>query len=99
MGEALDHDYSVLVFPEGRLSEEGVLQPFRQGIGLLVAESKTAVLPIAMTGLGAMKRGRDRWFRSGKLNIVFGSPMVFDATTGPEEITTKLHAEMARLLG
>jgi long-chain acyl-CoA synthetase len=98
-GEALDHGYNVLVFPEGRMSDEGVLQPFRQGIGLLVAESKTAVLPIAMAGLGAMKMRRERWFRSGKLKVVIGSPMLFDSGTGPEEITAKLHAEMVHLLG
>lgn len=97
-GEALDHGYHVLVFPEGRMSEEGVLQPFRQGIGLLVAESKTAVLPIAMAGLGAMKTRRQRWFRSGKLKVEVGSPMRFDAGTGPEEITARLHEEMVRLL-
>jgi long-chain acyl-CoA synthetase len=98
-GEALDRGYSVLVFPEGRRSEEGVLQPFRSGIGLLVQESKTRVLPIAMAGLGAMKTGRERWFRSGKLKIVVGSPLSFPQETSPEEITACLRAELARLLG
>jgi long-chain acyl-CoA synthetase len=97
-GEALDHGYNVLVFPEGRLSEEGVLQPFRPGIGLLVAESKTRVLPIALAGLGAMKIGRQRWFRSGKLKVVIGSPMSFDPEASAEEITARLHNEMVRLL-
>jgi len=98
-GEALDRGYNVLVFPEGRLSGEGVLQPFRSGIGLLVAESNTLVLPIALAGLGAMKTGRQRWFRSGKLKVVIGSAMSFDPDASAEEITTRLHAEMARLLG
>jgi long-chain acyl-CoA synthetase len=98
-GEALDRGYSVLVFPEGRLSEEGRLQPFRSGIGLLVAESKASVLPIALAGVGDMKAGRQRWFRSGKLRIIVGSPMSFDTQTRPEEITARLHSEMARLLG
>jgi long-chain acyl-CoA synthetase len=98
-GEALDRGYSVLVFPEGRLSEEGVLQPFRPGIGLLVAESKTRVLPIALAGMGAMKTGRERWFRSGKLRIVVGSPMSFDPEESAEEIAARLYSEMVRLLG
>lgn len=98
-GEALDRGYHVLVFPEGRMSDEGVLQPFRQGIGLLVSESKTAVLPIAMAGLGAMKTRRERWFRSGQLKIKVGSPVEFDPGTEPGKITVALHAEMVRLLG
>lgn len=97
-GEALDHGFNVLVFPEGRLSEEGILQPFRSGIGLLVAESNTNVLPIAMAGIGPMKAGCERWFRSGKLRIFVGHPLSFDQSTSPEEITTRLHAEISRML-
>jgi long-chain acyl-CoA synthetase len=98
-GEALDHGYNVLVFPEGRLSDEGILQPFRSGIGLLVADSKTSVLPVALAGLGAMKTGHQRWFRSGKLKVVVGSPLSFDPESSPEDITARLQSEMARLLG
>ncbi len=97
-GEALDHRYNVLVFPEGHRSDEGELQSFRPGIGLLVAESRTRVLPIALAGLGAMKTGRQRWFRSGTLRVVIGSPMSFSPEMNPEEITTRLQNEMVRLL-
>jgi long-chain acyl-CoA synthetase len=76
-----------------------VLQPFRSGIGLLVAESETPVLPVALAGLGAVKAGRQRWFRSGKLKVVVGSPLSFSAQASPEEITARLHSEMTRLLG
>ena len=98
-GDALDHGYNVLVFPEGHFSDDGILQPFRPGIGLLVGESKTRVLPIALAGIGPMKTGRERWFRSGKLKVVVGSPMSFNPESNPEEVTARLHDEMARLLG
>jgi long-chain acyl-CoA synthetase len=98
-GEALDRGYNVLVFPEGHRSEQGALQPFRSGIGLLVSESRTRVLPVAMAGLGEMKTGRQRWFRSGKLRIVVGKPIEFDPEESAEEITSRLQAEMVRLLG
>jgi long-chain acyl-CoA synthetase len=97
-GEALDRGYNVLVFPEGHRSDDGQLQRFRSGIGLLVEQSKTQVLPIALAGLGAMKTGRQRWFRSGKLRVVVGAPMSFPAETSAEEITERLRAELARLL-
>jgi len=97
-GEALDHGYNVLVFPEGHRSEEGALQPFRSGIGLLVSESRTPVLPVAMAGLGEMKTGRLRWFRSGKLKIVIGRPMEFGPDESAEVITSRLQAEMVRLM-
>lgn len=98
-GQALDRGYNVLIFPEGRESTTGGLQPFRSGIGLLVAESRTKVLPVALAGLGAMKIRGERWFRSGKLKVVIGSPMAFKPQASAEEITSRLHDEMVRLLG
>jgi long-chain acyl-CoA synthetase len=98
VGEALDRGYNVVVFPEGHRSDDGTLQPFRSGIGLLVSESRVPVLPVALKGLGEMQAGRQRWFRSGKLKVLVGSPITFPTSTSPEEITERLHAELARLL-
>jgi long-chain acyl-CoA synthetase len=97
-GEALDRGYNVLVFPEGHRSDDGRLQRFRPGIGLLVEQSKTQVLPIALAGLGEMKLGKTRWFRSGRLRVVVGSPMSFGPELSAEEITGRLRAEIERLL-
>ena len=96
-GEALDHEYNVLVFPEGHRSAEG-LQRFRSGIGILVRESNAAVLPIALSGLAEMKQGRKRWFRSGALTVRVGTPISFGPDTSLEEITEQLHHEVSRLL-
>lgn len=96
-GEALDHGYNVLIFPEGHRSE-GSLQKFRPGIGLLVAESNTSVLPIALAGLGAMKTRRERWFRSGKLQVILGTPISFAPETDPQQITTQLQSAIENLL-
>jgi long-chain acyl-CoA synthetase len=98
-GAAMDHGYSVLVFPEGTRSAAGTLARFRGGIGLLAKQSGAAVLPVALGGLGELKAGNRRWFRSGKIEIRVGEPIRF----GPEEseaaITARLHAEVERLLG
>src|SRR6266704_2657899 len=56
-GEALDRGYNVLVFPEGTRSATGQLERFRPGIALLVKQSDTAVLPVAIRGLGELKAG------------------------------------------
>ena len=50
-GEALDRGYNVLVFPEGRRTLTGELQPFQTGISLLAAESRTQVVPVGIAGL------------------------------------------------
>lgn len=95
-GEALDRGYNVLVFPEGHRSD-GSLQTFRPGIGLLIQESKVPVLPVGLVGLGEMKQRKQRWFRSGRLEVRVGNPITFAANLSAEEITARLRDEIARL--
>ena len=96
-GEALDRGYNVMVFPEG-VRTEGKLQKFRPGIGLLVGESKVPVLPIGLVGLGEMKQGKQRWFRSGRLKVRVGTPITFGPEQSAEEITERLQGEISRLI-
>jgi long-chain acyl-CoA synthetase len=97
-GEALDRGYHVLVFPEGTRSAVGKLAPFRPGIGLLVKQSATPVLPVAIRGLGELKvRGRG-WFRSGAIEVHVGEPLRFDPDTTETAITEQLHSEVEKLL-
>ena len=97
-GEAMDRGYNVLVFPEGTRSAAGILARFRSGIGLLVKQSHTAVLPVAILGLGELKtRGRG-WFRSGKIEIRVGEPLRFGPEESESAITAQLHKEVRSLL-
>jgi len=97
-GAALDHGYSVLVFPEGRRSQDGTLQPFQRGIGLLAQQAEVAVVLVALLGAGAMKARRQRWFRSGKLEVRVGEPIPYDADRSADEMTALLEAAMRDLM-
>ena len=70
---AMDHGYHVLVFPEGRRSDDGRPQPFKSGSGLLWSELRSPALPVYLEGLGEMKAAGQPWFRSGKLSIHIGT--------------------------
>ena len=97
-GEALDRGFNVLVFPEGARSEQGHMARFRPGIGLLVKQSGTSVLPMAMRGLGGLKmRGRG-WFRSGEIEVRIGHPIRFSPLESEAAITARLQAEVEKLL-
>jgi long-chain acyl-CoA synthetase len=97
-GAALDRGYNVLVFPEGTRSAEGSLARFRGGIGLLVKQSGARVLPVGLRGLGELKAGRRRWFRSGRIEVHVGQPIRFAPEETEAAITERLHAEVNRLL-
>jgi long-chain acyl-CoA synthetase len=97
-GRAMDRGYSVMVFPEG-VRSEGQLARFRPGIGLLVKQSGVPVVPTAIRGLGDMRAGRRRWFRSGHLEVRIGEAIRFGLEESEAAITARLHDEVERLLG
>lgn len=97
-GDAMDRGFHVVVFPEGTRSAEGILAKFRPGIGLLVKQASAEVLPMALSGLGEMKTGKRRWFRSGTLEVRVGEPIRFAANESEAAITARLHAEIEKLL-
>ncbi|MFC5861478.1 AMP-binding protein [Acidicapsa dinghuensis] len=95
-GEAMDRGFNVLVFPEGAVSETAETRPFRQGIGLLVRESRVPVLPVGLRGFSEMRKSG--WFRSGLLEIRIGEPIPFDDAIEPAALTARLEAAVHDLL-
>ena len=89
-GDAMDRGYSVLVFPEGRRSDDGALQAFKTGAGLLWKELGCAALPVYIEGLGELKVGGKRWFRSGKISVSAGEALMLDLEQPPGELTERL---------
>ena len=97
-GEALDKGMHVLLFPEGARSPDGSLARFRPGIGLLVKQSSVPVLPMAIRGLGELKMGGLRWFRSGTVEVRIGEPMRFSPAESEASIAAQLHVVVEKLL-
>jgi long-chain acyl-CoA synthetase len=96
-GEAMDQGDSVMVFPEGTRSRDGAMQRFRPGIGLLAQESGVPVLPVALIGLGQMRRREVRWFRSGRLEVRVGRVIPLDEDTEPAELAARFEDSVRRL--
>jgi long-chain acyl-CoA synthetase len=88
-GEAVDRGYSLLVFPEGRHTEDGKLRPFRSGIGLLVNNLRIPVVPMRIDGLFEIKQA-GRKFAPGKIQVRIGPPVEFGPERDPEEIAREL---------
>jgi len=99
-GEAMDRGYSVLIFPEGTRSRDGRLHAFRPGTGLLAAESRAPIVPVALVGLGELRASGERWFRSGKIEVRIGQAIAAaEEESGPAEITAKLEEAVRGLCG
>lgn len=73
--EALDRGAVVGVFPEGGISHDGRLQPFRPGIALIAARSVAPVLPIGIRGAFASLPRARRFPRPLRVRVHVGAPM------------------------
>ncbi|MDN3505111.1 MAG: (d)CMP kinase [Rhabdochlamydiaceae bacterium] len=69
---------NVLMFPEGRRSRDGKLQPFKRGLGWIVSRTGAHVVPVYLDGaFEAWPRKRKLPFIFKKITCVFGKPLYF----------------------
>lgn len=96
-GDLVDRGWSVLVFPEGDLTPNGKLQPFRAGIGLLASNLKIPVLPMRIDGAYEIREAGTIFSRPGRVRVHIGKPLEFPPGADPQEITKALEPRVAEL--
>lgn len=96
-GESVDRGYSILVFPEGRHTKDGNMNPFRSGIGLLAINLGIPVLPMRIDGLFEVKDAGKRIARPHRISVKIGAPISFSAETDPESIPATLQRAVEQL--
>lgn len=89
-GESLDRGYSILIFPEGELTKDGRLAPFKAGIGILTSKLNVPVIPMRIDGLFEVKQSGRTFARPGELKVVIGAPIRFGSNADPASITREL---------
>jgi len=92
-GKSVDRGFSVVVFPEGRRTQDGKPSPFRSGVGLLAQKLDIPVVPLRIDGLFGMKIACRKFARPGELKVLIGKPLRFSRETSAEEITRQLEGE------
>lgn len=98
-GEAVDRGFSVLVFPEGRVTKDGKMNPFMSGIGLLAGSLNLPVVLIKIEGLFNLARERRYFSWPGTVTVTFGPPVEFPSGTDPATITRELEKRVQVLNG
>lgn len=72
---------SVVVFPEGTRSYDGVMRAFRKGSFRLALKAETPVVPLTISGSHlVMRRGRVTVY-PGKVRLTIGAPIGVDGLT------------------
>jgi long-chain acyl-CoA synthetase len=73
----IDHDWSILLFPEGDRSSDGVMHPFKPGIGMMAVEFQAPIVPIFVEGLERVLPAGQKWPRRGAVAVRFGASLRF----------------------
>jgi long-chain acyl-CoA synthetase len=97
-GDLVDRGYSVLVFPEGMRTQDGIMSPFRSGVGLLAMNLDIPVVPIRIDGLYELKKSGKKLAAPGTVKVTIGPAVRYDPATDPFEIARDLEMRMAALI-
>lgn len=99
LGARLDRGFNILLYPEGKLTLGGPLQPFKAGAGLIAVEGGTPVVPVKIVIHEMSWIDRRRWPAPlrGDVELVVGKPIRFDADTDHAAATTRLEAAVGAL--
>ncbi len=96
-GESVDKGYSILVFPEGKRTQNGDLSPFQAGIGLLATNLNIPVVPVRIDGLFDLKKAGKKFARPGAVTVTIGRAIRFAPDEDPSQIARDLEACMRQL--
>jgi 1-acyl-sn-glycerol-3-phosphate acyltransferase len=73
--EKVREGVSILIFPEGTRSPDGLLQPFKKGVFLIALKSQAPILPVAIRGTRNIMRKNDWRAYPGHVEIRIFPPI------------------------
>ena len=99
LGARLDRGFSVLIYPEGKLTVDGPLQEFKSGTGLVAIHGAIPVVPIRLKVHRHSRIDIDTAGTSlrGDVEVVFGAPMRFPIDDDPTRATAEIRAAIEAL--
>ncbi|MDR3331286.1 MAG: 1-acyl-sn-glycerol-3-phosphate acyltransferase [Synergistaceae bacterium] len=91
----IESGYSVLIFPEGERTHDGVLKDFEGGVALIASRTKAPIVPVWIEGTWEAYPVGRIFPRPHRVTLVFGRPILPDDL--PADMPEK--ARRAALLG
>lgn len=96
-GQSVDRGYSILVFPEGTRTQDGKMNSFRSGIGILATNLQIPVVPVRIDGLFNLKKAGRKYARLGAVRVTIGPPVRYDSKMNPAAIALDLERRVGSI--
>ena len=97
LGARLDRGFSILIFPEGKLTVGGPMQPLKAGVGLLAVEGRLPVVPVKIHIERMSRADAPGNPLRGRVEVVYGAPIRFRSDMDPVAATTQLEAVLTAM--
>jgi long-chain acyl-CoA synthetase len=99
LGLRLDKGFNILIYPEGKLTVGGPLQPFKAGAGLIAVEGATPIVPVKIVihRMSILDKRRLPASIRGDVEFVIGTPIWFPSDMDHATATTRLEEAVATL--
>jgi long-chain acyl-CoA synthetase len=80
IGDLLSSGFSILIFPEGKRTEDGSIGRFLPGVGMAAARLQVPVVPVRLEGLDRILHHKWKFPKRGTARVTFGPPMRLEGT-------------------
>lgn len=92
----LKNNNSFVIFPEGRLTDDGSIREFSRGASIIIQKSSIAIVPIAINGsFFVLPKGRWKLNTKSIVKVKIGKPVVFDCY---KQVTKETSAKVSEEL-
>lgn len=100
MVELLNQGKKLILFPEGKRSNDGALRPLERGMAFLVYKAKCRIIPAYIQGaFEAWPRGRKLPKIFGKIAVTFGSPIEWEEGGDKKEVQERITKKTEQAIG
>jgi len=76
-GEIAGEGWCVLIFPEGRRTDDGSIYPFRPGVAMMASRLGVPVVPVRIEGADRVLHETWRMAKPGPIRVACGKPSRF----------------------
>jgi len=90
--------HAILIFPEGRLTPDGAIHPFRAGTAVMAERLQLPVVPMRIDGLYEVWPEHQRKPGNGTVRVRIGAPLKMNAGESAVEFTKRLEEVIRRVL-
>jgi 1-acyl-sn-glycerol-3-phosphate acyltransferase len=92
----LQGGWSVIIYPEGTRTSDGLIQPFKKGPFMMAVQSGIPILPVTCNGAFKVLPRKTVELRAGHISVTFGEPIPTDGLSEKDvpELMEKTRQEM-----